>query len=509
MNGLPAALRRRQRAAAPGFLVLALALPASALAQQGSSRDLLPTFDTELTYIDVERAGLGRSQSELTTQLRPGFRYTSRTGRLQGAVSYGLGLTYRSRTDPSFDASNQLTAALTGQLVENLAFVDVSASIAKQSLSAFGQQSVAEQPTENPNQEEVGNLSITPSLRGNLAGLALVDLRLNATAANTRKSIEGDSLSTGGTLTLSSTNPNAIIGWGLSASTITTDYRTRGDAKNDRATASVEIRPDVDVSLSVRAGRETTDIGLSQSESFSNWGASLRWQPSPRTLASFNTDRRFFGRSHSINLSYRLPLSSLRFGSVRDVTLSANPGALGQPLTLYDLFFEQFASQEPDPALRQQLVLDFLAGLGLDPQASIAGGAINRGPTVQERNDIGFTYSAKRLTLSGQAFASRTQQLLEAGLPAPSDANPRQRGYTGTVAYRLTPTATFSLLGSRLMTKPTANQTGTDLKSLGLTLSERLGRLATAAINARYSVFNSATNPYRETAVSASLGLRF
>jgi uncharacterized protein (PEP-CTERM system associated) len=192
---------------------------------------------------------------------------------------------------------------------------------------------------------------------------------------------------------------------------------------------------------------------------------------------------------------------------VRDITLSADPNSLRRPLTLYDLFFEQFASQEPDPGRRQQLVLNFLAGLGLDPAGTVGGGAINSGPTVLERNDIAWSYSLRRFTLSAQAFASETRQLLDANV-VPGDASLRQRGYTGSLGYRLTPTASFSLLGSRLMTKPTATQPGTDLKSLGLTLTDRLGRYVTAALNARYSVFNGPL-PYREAAIGASLGLRF
>lgn len=499
--------RRRQPGAAVSLLVLAVSWPSIALAQAtGRASALSPTLDSSVNYVDTRRFGTGPSLSELITELRPGVQFSSRTGRLQGVASYSLGLVHRSRSDPNFEAQHRLSATLTGALIENFAFIDVSASIGKQSLSAFGQQSFAEQNASNPNQQEVGTLSISPSLRGNLAGVAVYDLRLTASGTNTRKSIPGDSTSTGGSLSLNSANRGALFGWGLVASSITTDFRGRGESTNDRAVASLNWNPDVDLNLSVRAGRESTDIGVTESQSYDTWGGSARWSPSPRTLVDVGGDRRFFGRSHSVSVAHRMPLSSLRFSSVRDVTLSANPNSLGQPLTLYDLFFQQFASQEPDPVRRQQLVVNFLAGLGLDPSATIGNSAINRGPTLQERNDIAATYTAKRLTLAAQAYTSRTQQL-EAATAA--DAEVRQRGYTGSMSYRLTPTATLSLIGSRLMTKPTLTQTGTDLKSLSMTFSDRVGRYATAGLNARYTVFNSAFTPYRETALGASLGLRF
>lgn len=505
---LKTAARYRLSGIALPLMALVVVLPFPTTAQEvGRASLFLPTIDTTFTYVDLQRFDTAPSRSELVSELRPGFQYSSRSGRLQGAVSYGLGLVHRSRTDPSFEAQNRLSAALTGELIENFAFLDVSANVGQQFLSPFGQQSGGTLPTENANRQESGTLSISPSLRGSLAGVAVYDLRLTASGTNTRKSVAGDSTSTGGSFSLNSANRRALFGWGLNASSTTTDFRASGKSSNDRVAAQLDFNPDVELGLGLRAGRESTDIGTNGRQAYDTWGASLRWAPSPRTVADFNTDRRFFGRAHRVTLSHRLALSSLRFSSVRDVALSANPNSLGQPLTVYDLFFEQFASQEPDPLRRQQLVLNFLAGLGLDPTAALGGGSINRGPTVQERNDLGLTYAARRLTLSAQAFVNRTRQL-ENVLPA-SGADARQRGYTASASYRLTPTASLSALGSRLMTKSTVTQPGTDLKSLGLTFSDRIGPYATAALNARYTVFNSAFTPYRETAVGASLGLRF
>ena len=500
---------RRAKLLLVPVLILAVSLPLVAAAQgTGRASGFSPTIDSSLSYVDTRRLGTGPSVSEITTELRPGVQFRSRSGRVTGVASYSLGLLHRSRSDPTFEAQQQLSAALTGQLIENLAFVDVSASIGQQSISPFGQQSFAGQNANNPNLQEVRTLSISPSLRGNVGGFAVYDLRLTASGTDTRKSAAGSSTSTGGSLSINSANRGALVGWGLNASSISSDFGAGNESRNDRVTASLELNPDVDLNLSLRAGTESTDIGVVQRQSYGTWGGSVRWSPSPRTVASFSTDRRFFGQSHNISLSHRLPMSSLRFSSVRDVALSANPNSLGQPLTLFDLFFGQFASQEPDPVLRQQLVLSFLAGLGLNPSATIGGGAINRGPTLQERNDIAWSYTARRLTLAAQAYTNRTRQL-EGTAAAAANFDAHQRGYTGSVSYRLTPTASASLSGSRLMTQPTATQTGTDLTSMSLTLSDRIGRYATAALNARYTVFDSATTPYRETAVGASLGLRF
>ena len=85
----------------------------------------------------------------------------------------------------------------------------------------------------------------------------------------------------------------------------------------------------------------------------------------------------------------------------------------------------------------------------------------------------------------------------------------RQRSYTSSVGYRLTPTATLSLTGSRLMTLGTEARQGTDLKSLSMGYSDQLSRLVGMTLNIRYSVFNSPTDPYREISATAAVSLRF
>ena len=44
---------------------------------------------------------------------------------------------------------------------------------------------------------------------------------------------------------------------------------------------------------------------------------------------------------------------------------------------------------------------------------------------------------------------------------------------------------------------------------VSLNWTDRLGPRTTVSVSARYSVFNSATDPYRESAVTASLSMRF
>jgi len=78
-----------------------------------------------------------------------------------------------------------------------------------------------------------------------------------------------------------------------------------------------------------------------------------------------------------------------------------------------------------------------------------------------------------------------------------------------SLSHRLTLLSTLNLTGSMQDTLATASQPGTNLKSLALGWSTIINAHATAGLIARHSVFNSTIDSYRESAVSASLSLRF
>lgn len=506
---LLAGVARAPVACAAVALMVLLATGANpARAQEAGRRSgLSPTLDTRLSFVDTQRP-VAADDTDFITELRPGFRFFSRTGRVQGSAAYSLGLVNHTQGSDTLDIEHLLSATLNAEAVEKFAFIDAQASASKQALSAFGPQSVDRNRRGNANLSEVANASVSPYVRGTLATVATYDLRLNAAATRARRSISGDSTTTGGSVTINSANQRALVAWGLNGSTTSTDFRGQGKSNNDRAIASLSLVPDPELTLTARGGREATNIGIGGRQTFNNWGGQVRWLPTERTIADVSVDRRFFGDAHAVTLSHRFPLSSIRFTSTRDINLGSNGNGLGQPQTLYQLFFTQFASLEPDPVLRDQLVRNFLAGQGLDPNAGVGGGFVNSGATVQQRQDLALSYSVRRLTLALQGFINRSRRFVDvATVPGGDDVN--QRGYNSTLSYRLTPTASVSLNGSRLITKATPARAGTDLKSLAATWSDRLGARATAGLSARYSVFNSSTDPYREVALSATLAMGF
>ncbi len=514
-NRLPAGPSRRgpgPRAVSAWLLAFSGCMAGlAAQAQEGRSGQISwnASIGAQLSYVvDSRRGGLKDGVLDLVSEVRPGFQFSSRSGRIVGSLDYSLGLTHHTQDYDGERVQNRLNANLSAEAVERWMYVDATASVSQQTASAFGQQSVAGSTQDNANRIEIATASISPYVRGVLGSAVNYEARLNASATNGRRSKAADSSQTGGSAILSSAVGGTYVGWALVASTQTSDFRLGRETQNDRYSASLSFTPDADLSFTLRGGQESTNVADVQKTVYDNWGAGLTWRPSPRTSARLDTDERYFGRSYRVLLDHRMASSSLQFSSSRDSSNSADPNSAGQRITLYQVFFAQFASIEPDTTLRDRLVRGFLQAQGLDPDAVVSGGFVNTAVTVQERHQLTLSYAGQRVAGSLQAFGSKSR-VIDATATTATLEDTRQWGYVATASYRLSPTANLALTGSRLLTQATSTQGGTELKSLSLSYGDQLGRRTSASLSARYSVFNSALSPYREAAVTASLSQRF
>ena len=508
------AARRRLRPVAVGAVVVcALSCPVSAWAQDaiaGRGFSFSSTFESGLTFTRRSSTLDGTNGDNLQLTVRPGVQIGSRVGRLRGTLSYSLAASRHTDRSDGNGIENYLNAAFNGALVDGWMYIDGSASISQQSRSAYGEQSAGGSVgSANANRVEVANASVSPYVTGRLGGVASYRASVTGAATNTRRSSTTDSTTTGAALSLSSLRPGTMVSWGLDGSWQEVDFRVGRTTETSRATASLNIVPDVDVSLSLRAGQESTNVGSFDKVTYNNWGGSVRWTPSPRTSASFDTDRRYFGNSHRFSFDHRMARSSIRFSSVRDVTDSAGTSSAAAPITLYQLILASFASSGRDAAEQERLALEFFRlNPALDPAAVAGGGSLASGISVVRREDLAFSYTGLRATMSLLAFTNQSK-VIDNPLGPPSEGPVRQWGYTGTLGYKLTPQDSVNLSASHLRTLASGLQPGTDLKSIGLGWSSQLGRRTTATVNARHAQFSSLTNPYRESSLSGSLSMRF
>jgi uncharacterized protein (PEP-CTERM system associated) len=485
-------------------LAVSAAAPLSAGAQNRSS-GVSAGVSTDLSYNVNRRLG-GWDGAEWIGRLTPSVSLQSRTGRVVGSLDYDLTLIERSRQEPSSEITNRLSARFSAEAVPRHFYIDGSASIAQQSNSAFGLQSVGSSVTDNPNRAEVGTATVSPVLRGVLAGAVSVEARLNATVVNTRRSLVGDNTQTGGSLSMSSALPGTLITWGLSARSTETDFRIGRSTRADSATASLGWQADADLSLSARGGTEAQDVQVFESRRTSTWGVGVNWRPSPRTRLQADLDDRYFGRGYAVVAEYRLPRTSFTWTSNRDTSNGA--GNRFESITQFQQFMALFAVDIPDPVAREVAVRELLASLGVDPLQAVQLSFVTAAVSVTERHQLSWAWSGLRLNFSAQASRS-TSTVIDAGASDIAREPVQQHGYSANVGYRLSPNRSISATGSRQMTRATLTQSSNDLKSAALTWTEQLGRRTNASLSTRYTVFNSTTDPYREAAITASLVMRF
>ncbi len=478
---------------------------APALAQ--SALRVTPSFAASETYTDTSRRTSGHNGGEFITRISPGISLSSRGGRVQGNLSYTLNATHYSEHPQARTIDNALSASALAELVDNWAYVDVRAAISKQNLSAFGRQTSPDSLQFNPNQAEVGTLRVSPYVRGQLAGSIQYDARVDAGLTETRGSSNFDSRDRSASLSLSSLAAGTRLGWSAQAQHQVTRFKVGRETSTQRINASLIWRPDPDLQLNVSAGQERTNVGAAFTSSYDNWGAGLRWTPTERTNVVLRTDRRYYGDGHSLSVEHRMRRFVVRISDARDATSGAGANGVGQPTSLYQLLFAQFASAYPDPLTRDQAVRDFLRQIGRSPDEIVSGGALSSGVTLQRRQDLSFALLGIRTTLNASAFSSQTEGL-DLGTQQPGGGT-RQSGVNLGVSYRLTPTSALSLSGNLTRTDGNNAVRGNDLKSVSLGWSGQPGRRASLSLSARYAVFNSPTDPYREASLTASVGISF
>ena len=483
-----------------------------ACAQAGPGLRITSGVQFGLSYLDNSRFGATGAKGDLVAQITPNVQIVGRSGRITGSLSYALDVIHHARkivgdNTRTDSLQNSLNAALNAELVPRWAYVDVNASIAQRSISAYGQQSATATQL-NSNRTEVSSLSVSPYLRGPIGSIATYQLSVNGSVTNAKDVNAADAKSGSVSLAINSATSGSIFGWGVQASRQRSKYNGVRATDNERVALSATARPLPDVSFALHAGQESSNVGTAYSQSYANWGGDARWTPSPRTSAALSYDKRYFGNSYQLSLDHRFALASVRLTSSRDAIGAGNANGGSQPVTLYQIFFAQFASLQPDPSLRDQLVRDYLRALGLDPGALISGGYVNTGVTLLRRTDLSTSYAGRRVTLTLQAFASQSS-VLDGPAGATDNNGVQQTGFNAIASYRLTPTSNLNLSLSELKTSANAAQLGNSLKSVSLSWNDQLGKRSSAGLSARYSVFDSPLNPYHESALSGTLSVRF
>ncbi len=506
---------QRGRRAACGFLVVAW-VGAAAQVPDAGDRDtrpirLVPTLGVGATATNNVNLSAADKQSDLIAQISPGLQFTGQSASLKGFANYVLTGSFYARHEESNYFYNSLNAQLKAEVVENLFFVDADARISPQSISPLGTQS-ADPSLKNANQTEVSTIGVAPYLQGQIGGDVNYLARAFDTYTNSGTSEASDSSVWGGRMRFDSTTRWAKLGWSVDLSYREASFsegRTTYDQLNI-ASLTYALTPMLNVSL--RGNLETSNLVTLERDTTSGLGAGLRWEPSPRTKLLLEYDQRAFGSSHLYSMEYRTPRTMWVARSVRRLsTGQANTGrgSAGSP---FDMLFAQFATVEPDPAKREQLVNSFIQANGIKADTPLNGNFLPSQVQLEDRNELSASLLGVRNTVVFSIFQSKTRTLnpaTSAGVSNPNDNEFDWLGSSVSWSYRLTPLATIFLDGSQQRTTDSTTNEKTTLWTGTATWSYQLSRRSTLSATARRTVFSSSTAPYNESALLAALNMQF
>jgi len=489
---------------------LALATVSTAVLAQQPAFTFSSGFTAAQTVTDNRNLSATDRQADAITTLTPSVRITSRAGRVQGSLDYALSGVYFARSPSTFELQNALNALVSAELIEGHGYLDARASISRQAVSALGLQ--GNRPSAlNRNSTEVRSFSISPRLAGGrVAKFEDVQIDASAGSSMTYSADNGASNTSNYSGGLRVSNGSGrLIGWAVDLNRSVSDYEAGRKTTQDtlRATVSYAVLPEL--RLSVNGGKERNDVRTFDARPSNTWGAGLSWQPTVRTQIVLQGDHRYFGTSYSVTASHRFRRSFVSFSDTRNST-EITTGA-GRVLSTYDLFFEQFASLEPDPARRDVLVRSFLLSSGLDPNQRLTAGFLSTALSLQRTQNLSYSLQGLRSSFVLNAFATTSRRLdtLSAGVDDLTQVDVlRQRGVSVSWSYRLTPTSSLVVTAAQQRTPSRGAVVGNGLKSVNVSWGEKLSGSASVSVSARHAQADGA-NPYTESAVTASLGIRF
>lgn len=463
---------------------------------------LQPTLSVSETI--TSNVGLDRgsqARADAITDISPGLRLSSKSGRIVGDVDYALhGLVYARRSS-SDEVQQALTARGTLEAIDNWAFVEANASISQQSISALGTRSV-DRNLADGNRAEVSTYQIAPYVRGPLGSFANYQLRWAWENSNSSGSSAQSNSNDVSFVLSSSQSLFSYLGWSLTASRHSSSFENQGTQDSTRFNGRLTYAVTPEFQVSAGGGQERNDYQFSRQQSSSTWLVGFNWVPSERTRLEVTRERRFFGNAYNIRFEYRTPRMVWTLADSQDVNTSANANSLNLQRNLFDVLYAGFATLVPNPIERTALVNAMLRSSGF----------LTTTASIQRRQNLSVAWLGLRSTLLLSTSRNDARAANPTAFNAGDLANGRNlhsTGFAANLSHRLTPVSAVSVDVSLTRNNSTVDNRSTNLRSVAAAFTTQLNSQMDLSITARRTLFRSDIDPYTESALVASLKVQF
>lgn len=510
-------------AARPPRLAVAMALLALAPASRAEWK-FTPYVDVRETYTD-NVALRPVAEANWVTDLTPSLQLEHTGPRLNLRASYSKHFfKYADDTVGGVQRQNQsLAAAGLAKVIDELLYVDATASISQQDRSAFGP---LVQSTDNTfasnNATEVKSARISPYLKHRFGPYANAQLRYSYDRVTSSGVGLNNTSGSGYTLNVDSGTAFRLLGWNLLANKSTQKGvgTTTSDAESDSENVALNLRwmASSQLSLTAMRGYDSYDYqALGGSNGGASWQLGAEWQPSSRTHVQASAGRRYYGNSYSLQAQYRARASVWSINYNDAVTSTRQQFLLPSSVDTFAMLDRLFASAIEDPAARRQAVEAYMLAAGLPPSLSNSINYFSNRYFLQKQFQAAVAMNGPHTTTvlsvqdtrrNGLSSAVVDNNLLGTTTTTLND-NTRQTGATASLSWRLSSrTGVVASADVSRVRSLSANLTALN-RNVRVGLTRQLQPKLRATVDVRRVKGGMGAASYTENAVSATLNKQF
>lgn len=470
------------------------------------------------TLTDNARLASSNEDSAFILEATPNISVRRTAGRLklngdlqlQGFKYFGV--------DAGTRVSPSLSLQGTGEVADNLFFVDVSAQVRQQNTSALRQS--VDNALPSGDRAEVRAFRVSPYLRGRFANDTDWTLRYSLSRSSTDAATATSSTQQELGAQLSGGTGVTGLSWSANVSQRKSDYgAARSNSDGTTYLASLNYRFNPQWQATARAGYERNTV-LATGASGERYGVGLAWNPTDRTNITADRDKRSFGDSYAYAFNHRTERTSWRLSYNRDVRNLTDELLGFQTISGNDVFQSFFNGQFafiPDPVQREAAVIAFMQSIGLWQNGQPVGLAIpfnfiSSRTFTERRLQATFSYTGRRSSVVISAFRSRREDA-STGFTTTDDLASGLGIDSSTLSvnfgHRLTPITSANLTVSRSTgSRVIGGGADSTQHRYDLALSTRLRQDTSASVGLRHVTLDGSSE-YTENALTATLGITF
>lgn len=455
------------------------------------------------TWIKSNSTGIN-SRSGWTSDINPGISINKKSGAVKGNLDYSIHEISQPGNSGN-SSQNSLNSSFLVEAISDIFFIDLNGVISQQTISAFGEQTTSSF-IESNNRTEVSSLGFSPYVRGHLVNNINYELRYGSNSTRVKSLSSANSNQKSASLKINGASFFDKLRWSANLSKQEIDQNSGVIVDVENLNLSTIYSIANALNLSMTAGREIGNYSSAAKESSGTYGAGVSWAPSEATKFSINSEKRLLGNMHSLNFEHRTPRTNWMLSDVKSISTSNNQTLNSNTINTYNLYYNLYASIEPDALKRAELVRGIMQAQGIIGDSSVLNGYLSNGTTIQRIQAFSFALFGVRDTITLSLTKSLGSTINSTLI---SSSSIMQDGVSFGYSHKLTPDVMISTQLANQKSFDNVTLKSSDINSINVNLSSRVSEKTSATITARHTVARGGSSPYVETAVSGTLTVKF